>query len=94
MRSLVAQGDEDAVTDVGDCYEAVIDPDDPNGPLTSRAFGASLTLNAAENDDGDPPDQPESLVEAMAKGGFGWAGNDAYPQGSLFRFTRLPAKQG
>jgi hypothetical protein len=94
MRSLVASGDEGTVSDVGDCYEAVIDPEDPNGPLTSRAFGASLSLNVASNGDGDQPDQDEELVDAMAKAGFGWAGTDAFPQGSLFRYTRLPQKQG
>jgi hypothetical protein len=94
MKKLLEDGDEDAVTDVGDCYEAIADPDDPNGPLTSRAFGASLSLNPAENDDGDPAIQDEALVVAMAKAGFGWGGVDAYPQGALFRYARLPPKQG
>ena len=43
-----------AIESVGDCYEAVADPDDPNGPLTARAFGAAIDLNPATNDEGGP----------------------------------------
>ena len=30
-----------------------------------------------------------SLIAALARWGFGWAGRDAYPQGALFRFRAL-----
>ncbi|HYJ60344.1 MAG TPA: M15 family metallopeptidase [Actinomycetota bacterium] len=83
-----------AIESVGDCYEAVADPDDPNGPLTARAFGAAIDLNPATNDEGDPPDQPRKLINAMAKAGFGWGGVDAFPQGALFRWNRAAAPAG
>lgn len=80
-----------AIQSVGDCYEAVADPDDPDGPFTARAFGAAIDLNPATNDEGDPPDQPRKLVTAMGKAGFGWGGVDAYPQGATFRWNRAAA---
>lgn len=94
MRKLVAAGNEDTITEVGDCYEAIADPEDPNGPLNSRAFGAAIDLNEADNAPGDPPAQDDQLVGPMAKAGFGWGGLDAYPQGALFRYARLPPKEG
>ena len=34
---------------------------------------------------------PKSVIQEMYKVGFGWAGNDAYPQGSLFRYRTVSA---
>lgn len=94
MNALIESGNTDKVQTVGDCYEAVADPDDPDGPLNARAFGGAIRINPATNDDGDPPEQPRRIVAAMAEVGFGWGGVDAYPQGSLFRWTRAAAPPG
>lgn len=91
MAALTASGDADTVQSIGECYEAVIDPADPDGPLNARAFGAAIDLNPTTNHEGDPPDQPRKLVAALEKVGFGWAGVDAFPRGSLFRWARAAA---
>jgi hypothetical protein len=86
MFELKKNNEEGLVTDIGDCYQPIASPDDPEGPLTARAFGGSIDLNPRENQPGDTPNQPETLVQTMFHHGFGWGGKDAYPQGALFRY--------
>jgi hypothetical protein len=88
MDDLLGTGRADLVQGVGDCYEAVADPGDPDGPLTAKAFGGAIELNPATNAPGDAPDQPRRVRAVLAKAGFGWGGVDAFPQGALFRWTR------
>jgi hypothetical protein len=83
---------EELVRQVGACFEPLASPDDPSGPLTARPFGAVIDLNAATNRPGEPPDQPFPLLRAMYRGGFGWGGRDAYPQGSRFRYVHAPQR--
>ena len=33
----------------------------------------------------------KAIIQQMYKVGFGWAGNDAYPQGALFRYRTVSA---
>ncbi len=77
-----------AITDVGACFDPTTDASGPDGPLPPAAWGASIELNPAANTPGDAPQQVPALLRAMRKAGFRWAGDDAYPQGALFRLTR------
>jgi hypothetical protein len=86
MLDLKAHHQQGMVSDIGDCYEPVASIDDPEGPLTARAFGGSIDINPRENQPGDTPNQPEALVQTMFHHGFGWGGKDEYPQGALFRY--------
>jgi hypothetical protein len=43
-------------------------------------------IDPGSNEPGSTPTQRPSVIAAMARWGFGWAGRDAYPQGALFRF--------
>jgi len=89
MTQLQSAGHGSDVTSAGTCYDPVADPSDPDGPFTAKAFGAAIELNRGTNAPGTPPEQPRSLIAALARWGFGWAGRDAYPQGALFRFRAL-----
>jgi hypothetical protein len=89
MRSL-GKGADATVVNVGPCFDPVADPDDPSGPLTDAAWGAAILINPARNEPGDAPSQAKRLLRAMEAAGFGWAGEDEYPQGALFRY-RVPA---
>ena len=93
MRALVAAGASDAVSDVGACFDPIASPDDPSGPLTAAAWGASILLNPAGNAPGDAPTQSKDLVHELYRWGYGWGGNDAYPQGALFRYRKPPSAQ-
>ena len=46
-----------------------------------------------DNLPGDRPTQPKDLVQEMYRWGYGWGGNDAYPQGALFRYRKPPTAQ-
>jgi hypothetical protein len=54
--------------------------------LTPAPFGAAILIDPGSNEPGSTPSQHPSVIAAMARWGFGWAGRDAYPQGALFRF--------
>jgi len=90
MRALTDAGSSGAITDVGACFDPIASPEDPSGPLTAAAWGASILLNPAGNLPGDRPTQPKDLVQEMYPWGYGWGGNDAYPQGALFRYRKPP----
>jgi hypothetical protein len=93
MRAITDAGASGAITDVGACFDPVASPDDPSGPLTAAAWGASILLNPAGNAPGDQPNQSKDLVHEMYRWGYGWGGNDAYPQGALFRYRKPPTAQ-
>jgi hypothetical protein len=91
--NLATAQEADLITDVGACFDPLIDPGDPNGPLAEAAWGVSIAINPSSNTPGDQPTQSKTLVQEMYRWGFGWAGNDAYPQGALFRYrTALTPK--
>jgi hypothetical protein len=89
MAFLTASGDESAITDVGACYKPVYQVDGPGPPISAQTFGAAIELNPQSNVKGQPPSQSTKLVKAMARAGFGWGGDDAYPQGALFRYDTI-----
>ena len=91
IHGIVADGQSGAITDVGACFDKVASPDDPSGPLTPAAWGASIQLAPSSNAPGEGPTMPKAIVQQMYKVGFGWAGNDAYPQGALFRYRTVTA---
>jgi hypothetical protein len=93
VRHLVRMQAADAITDVGACYDPTATPSDPSGPLTAAAWGASIELNPSANAPGDKPTQSKELVHELYRWGFGWGGNDAYPQGALFRFRKALSPQ-
>jgi hypothetical protein len=87
-REITAQGLESEIVDVGPCFDPVSSPTDPNGPLSTADWGVSIQLNPSSNPPGSRPSQPKDLVHEMYRLGFGWGGNDAYPQGALFRYRK------
>ena len=91
IHGIVADGQSGAITDVGACFDKVASPDDPSGPLTAAAWGVSIQLDPSSNAPGERPTMPKAIVQQMYKVGFGWAGNDAYPQGALFRYRTVTA---
>ncbi len=93
MKAVNAEGGADLITDVGACFNPTASPEDPSGPLTAAAWGASIDINPSSNPPGDRPTQPKSLVQQMYRWGYGWGGNDAYPQGASFRYRKAPAPQ-
>ena len=86
MNQLRDRGNGGDVTGHGACYRPIADANGPNGPFNGSPFGASIELDPGTNPPGSAPEQSPSLVAAMARWGFGWAGRDAYPQGALFRY--------
>ena len=90
LRGLVNDDQTALITDVGVCADATLDP---NGPLSEATWGASIEINPSSNAPGLQPNQSKTLVREMYKWGFGWAGNDAYPQGALFRFRKAVTPQ-
>jgi hypothetical protein len=86
MNDLRSKGDAGDVSGRGPCYDPVADATGPDAPLSAAPFGAAILIDPGSNEPGSIPTQPPSLIAAMAKWGFGWAGRDAYPQGALFRF--------
>jgi hypothetical protein len=93
VREITAAGLVDEIVDVGPCFDPVSSPTDPSGPLTSEDWGVSIELNPSSNPPGEKPAQPKELVHEMYKLGFGWGGNDAYPQGALFRYRKATGAQ-
>ena len=88
VRNLVKAQATSSITDVGSCYDPTLALDDPDGPLNAAAWGAAIEINPSSNPPGQQPAQSKTLVQEMYRWGFGWAGNDAYPQGALFRFRK------
>ncbi|MDP9185291.1 MAG: hypothetical protein M3O29_06455 [Actinomycetota bacterium] len=93
VHEITIAGLSDEIVDIGPCFEPVASPTDPNGPLPPAAWGVSIQLNPSSNPPGDKPTQPKEIIQEMYGLGFGWAGNDAYPQGALFRYRKPPAAQ-
>lgn len=93
VHEITTVGLTDAVVDVGRCFDPVASPTDPSGPLTPADWGVSIELNPSSNPPGARPSQPKELVHEMYQLGFGWGGNDAYPQGALFRYRKPAAAQ-
>jgi hypothetical protein len=91
IHTISASGDAASITDVGPCFDPVSAPNDPSGPLTPADWGASIQLNPSSNAPGQQPTMPKAIIQQMYKVGFGWAGNDAYPQGALFRYRTVSA---
>ena len=91
VRGLTKSQATGTIDDVGDCFAPTIAPDDPSGQLSAAAWGASIQLNPSSNPPGAAANQPKDLVHQMYRWGFGWGGNDAYPQGALFRYRKAPA---
>ena len=92
-KALLDKAEAGLVTDVGSCFDPTISVDGPAGPLTAADWGAAIELNPSNNLPGDRPDQSRDLVHEMYRWGFGWGGNDAYPQGAFFPFRRAPVAQ-
>ncbi|MGZ8578720.1 MAG: hypothetical protein ACXWWX_04220 [Actinomycetota bacterium] len=90
MEDVEAAGPAAPVTDHGECFVPSLEPDDPSGLLTAADFGAAIELNRRTNRPGNPPDQSEALVDIMFANGYSWGGRDAWPQGALFRYRKLP----
>ena len=90
MAEVEAAGPAAAVTDHGECFVPSLELDDPGGLLTAADFGAAIELNRRANRPGTPPAQSDALVDIMFANGFGWGGRDAWPQGALFRYRKLP----
>lgn len=86
MNELRSKGHAEDVTGVGPCYQKAMDATGPDGPLSAAPFGAAILIDPGSNEPGSTPSQRPSVIAAMARWGFGWAGRDAYPQGALFRF--------
>ncbi|HJX06558.1 MAG TPA: hypothetical protein VJ736_00670 [Actinomycetota bacterium] len=91
IHAIVADGTSSAITDVGPCFDPVSAPDDPSGPLTPADWGVSIQLDPSSNPPGEQPTMPKPIVQQMYKVGFGWGGNDAYPQGAVFRYRTVSA---
>jgi hypothetical protein len=91
IHAIVADGAASSITDVGPCFDPVSTQDDPSGPLTPADWGVSIQLDPSSNPPGEQPTMPKSIVQQMYKVGFGWAGNDAFPQGALFRYRTVSA---
>ena len=93
VRDITAASMDDAIVDVGPCFEPIASPVDPNGPLSAADWGMAIELNPSSNPPGAKPSQPKALVHEMYRLGFGWGGNDAYPQGALFRYRKQASAQ-
>jgi len=91
VHAIAAAGQTASITDVGSCYTPTLGVHDPSGPLTPADWGVSIELNPSSNPPGQQPTMPKAIIQEMYKVGFGWAGNDAYPQGSLFRYRTVSA---
>jgi hypothetical protein len=93
VREITSAGVAAQIVDVGPCFDPVAAPTDPSGPLTAADWGVSIQLNPTSNPPGADPSQPKDLIHEMYKLGFGWGGNDAYPQGALFRYRKAAGAQ-
>jgi hypothetical protein len=93
VRLLVAANQSAAVTDVGACFAPTLSVDGPNGTIDEGSWGVSIQLDPSANAPGEAPQQSKTLVQAMERSGFGWAGTDAYPQGALFRYQKATKAQ-
>jgi hypothetical protein len=93
VREITSSGLAGEIVDVGPCFDPVASPSDPSGPLTAADWGVSIQLNPTSNPPGAAPSQPKELIHEMYKLGFGWGGNDAYPQGALFRYRKAAGAQ-
>jgi hypothetical protein len=91
VHAITAGGRTASITDVGPCYDPVSAVHDPSGPLPPADWGVSIQLDPSANPPGEQPTMPKAVIQEMYKVGFGWAGNDAYPQGALFRYRTVSA---
>ena len=78
--------------DFGGCFDETWRPDMPQGTLPAALWGASVRLSVGLNRPGFPPFLDDRIVETMTAWGFRWAGNDAYPDGSLFEYLQPPPR--
>ena len=78
----------------GSCFDESWTPDMPQGILPAALWGASVRVNVSLNRPGFPPFLDDRIVEAMTAWGFRWAGEDAYPDGSLFESLESPPREG
>lgn len=93
LRRAMAEIDLEApLGDIGPCWEDDWGPGMAQGPLPSALWGASIRLNVSLNRPGIPPLMDARIVETMQAWGFRWAGDDAYPDGSLFEYLRPPPR--
>jgi hypothetical protein len=93
LRKAMAQvPDETPLGEIGPCYDTTWTPTMPQGTLPAALWGASIRLNVALNTPGNPPFMDASIREPMGRWGFRWAGEDAYPDGSLFEYVRPPER--
>jgi hypothetical protein len=88
VRLLAGEDQSALVTDVGACFAPTFAITGPNGPIDEASWGVAVQLNPSVNFPGQDPDQSKTLVQAMARAGFDWGGDDAYPQGALFRYQK------
>ena len=79
---------------VGPCFDETWRPDMPQGTLPAALWGAAIRLNVGLNIPGNPPLMDDRIVETMQAWGFRWAGEDAYPDGSLFENRQPPPRDG
>jgi hypothetical protein len=93
LRKAMAQvPDETSLGEIGPCFDVTWTPTMPQGTLPAALWGASIRLNVALNTPGNPPFMEASIREPMGRWGFRWAGEDAYPDGSLFEYVRPPER--
>jgi hypothetical protein len=85
---------EASLGDIGDCFDESWTPDMPQGILPAALWGASIHVNVSLNRPGFPPFLDDRIVETMTAWGFRWAGEDAYPDGSLFESLAAPPREG
>ena len=96
LRQAIADVPEDAsLGDIEeDCFDESWTPDMPQGILPASLWGASVRVNVSLNRPGFPPFLDDRIVETMTAWGFRWAGEDAYPDGSLFESLEPPTLEG
>ncbi|MGI8774189.1 MAG: M15 family metallopeptidase [Actinomycetota bacterium] len=74
--------------DFGGCYSPRFIGRDPEGRLSSHAWGAAIDINAAANPFGSRPTMSLKLVEVMTDHGLNWGGDWLNPDGMHFEWRR------
>ncbi len=93
LRKAMAEVPIDAdLGDIGECFDTTWTPTMPQGTLPAALWGASIRVHTSLNIPGNPPFLDGPVVETMEAWGFRWAGDDAYPDGSLFEYLQRPPK--
>lgn len=85
MQELVARGAQNAIDEYAGCW--VPRTSGATGPLSSHAWGMSIDFNARANPYGAEPDQPDVLVDVMARHGFLWGGDWEVPDAMHFELA-------